>query len=171
MVLANRIWDDEEVLPLARKGKICRGDSSNLDFVSSSAFDFVYTGYIDPIMNPLHVELDDDGLEYSTNLCKSSDEKDVKQAEEEQASQEAWYRLWVEELIRIAKPGKVIAIESGAESICTLGADWGGVDKSWWAEAIGKYGWDVDPGSLFVQDGDHGRYHTMMRKLNPTRHV
>ncbi len=29
-----------------RKGMICPGDSTNLDFVPSNAFDLVYAGYI-----------------------------------------------------------------------------------------------------------------------------
>ena len=88
-------------------------------------------------------------------------------AKKAQKVQNDWFAAWVEHLIRIAKPGKVIAVESGAESLCKQPRDWGGVDKSWWKGAISTYQWNVDPNSLYMYFEDTwkgSRYHVMMRK-------
>jgi SAM-dependent methyltransferase len=44
--VASAVFDSENPPFKAQKGTICRGDSANLDFVSSNTFDLVYTGYI-----------------------------------------------------------------------------------------------------------------------------
>ena len=160
--LANRIWDEQEVVAFTNKGQICNGDSSNLSFVPSDLFDFVYTGYIDPIMNPTMMDIDDDGQCNSLNLCKT----DPVQATTEQTVQEDWFASWVSELVRIAKPGKIIAVESISKPVCADRHSWGGVDKKWWNRAISKYDWDVDPTSFVHQkETNHRRrYNVMMRK-------
>lgn len=175
VAIANSVWDDNKELEhLAQKGFFCRADSSHLDFIPDKSFDFVYTGYIDPIVDPLHhwpasltVE---EKWEKDVELCNSNDKGKQRLAKKAQKVQNEWFASWVEHLIRIAKPGKVIAVESGAESLCTNLEDWGGVDKSWWKGAISTYKWDVDPNSLYFQDvlpqGNwmDTRYHVMMRK-------
>jgi hypothetical protein len=37
----------------AKKGRICQGDSTSLEFVPSNAFDLVFTGYVTPSQDPL----------------------------------------------------------------------------------------------------------------------
>ena len=175
IAIANSVWDENKDLKqLAHKGFFCRADSSHLDYIPDNRFDFVYTGYIDPIVDPLHVLPASLTVEEKwakdVKLCKSDDKKRQRLAKKAQKAQNEWFAGWVEHLIRIAKPGKVIAIESGAESLCTNPEDWGGVDKSWWKGAISTYRWDVDPTSLYFQDiSPQGnwkdtRYHVMMRK-------
>lgn len=174
IAIANRVWDEEEAKQLASKGSFCRGDSTRLDFVPNESADFSYTGYIDPITDPLDLYPSnmtvEEKWEHSVKLCKSVDKEDQRLAKKAQKIQNDWYAKWVEHLVRIAKSGKVIAIENGAESLCTNPLDWGGVDKSWWKEAIDTYGWDVDPASLLIRDEavvgnwKDFRYHVMMRK-------
>ena len=175
VAVANSVWDEnKELEQLAHKGFFCRADSSHLDYIPDNEFDFVYTGYIDPIVDPLQrwptsLTVEEKWAK-DVELCKSDDKKRQRLAKKAQKAQNEWFAGWVEHLIRIAKPGKVIAVESGAQSLCTNSEDWGGVDKSWWKGAISTYRWDVDPTSLYFQDIlPHGnwkdtRYHVMMKK-------
>jgi len=172
--MANKIWDLPEVSEIAQKGMFCTGDSSNLDFVPSSSFDLVFTGYIDPMQDPLNLlpttSSTDEKRENSLSNCRSDNPDVQKLAALEQSKQEDWYASWINELIRIAKPGKLIVAENNAEPLCQMEGDWGGVGKEWWKDAISKYGWDVDPESIFMRRMPRGdgwnvkRYHVMMRK-------
>ena len=173
--VANSIWDEEEARQLAHKAFFCQADSTRLDyFVPDSSFDFVYTGYIDPIIDPLSLcpsnMTQEEKLEQGVKLCSSGDKKDQRLATKAQDKQNEWFAAWIHQLVRIAKPGKAIAIESGAESLCTNPLDWGGVDKSWWKEAIETNNWDVDKDSLRIYDVERVghwrdmRYHVHMRK-------
>jgi hypothetical protein len=141
---------------------ICVADSTNLSHVPSNAFDLVYTGYISPLLDPLQLNLSTNTelfAAYST-LCESSP-ADNQHA---QNIQDAWYRSWVSEMIRIAKPGAPIIVEQVSYSLCTALFDWGGVEQSFWNESIQRYQWDVD--SLDMQDDVlfRRRYHVFMRK-------
>ena len=113
---ANRFWDDPLVGGLASaKGKICRADSTDLASVPDGAFDLAYTGYIGVIENPLDLDIEDDGYISSAKYCRT----DEALARREQDVQEDWYAKWVTELVRIAKPGGYVGVESGAESWCS----------------------------------------------------
>jgi len=182
VAIANNVWDETKDLEqMAHKGFFCRADSSNLDFIPDSTFDFVYTGYIDPIVDPLQLwptlKTVEEKWAKDIELCKSDDEESQRLAKKAQSLQNEWFASWVGHLIRIAKPGKVVAIENGAESLCTNPKDWGGVDKSWWKGAINTYKWDVDPDSLFFEDEvptenwKDKRYHVMMRKIKKGAHA
>ena len=78
---------DNGILPAkGSKGKICQGDSGNLSWVPSNAFDLVYTGYITPLQDPLDFQLDEDPLwERYENIChgQSSFLKNRKQQMQE----------------------------------------------------------------------------------------
>jgi hypothetical protein len=176
VAIANRIWGDDEAKRLANKGTFCQADSTHLGHIPDDSFDFVYTGYIDPIVDPLSISPPNTSVDEkwtdAVSRCKSKDEKNLSLTQKEQEKQNKWHANWVTELIRIVKPGKLLAIENGAESLCTNPDDWGGVDKSWWAGAIELHGWDVDPDSLIIRDekiipGGHWgdtRYHVALRK-------
>jgi SAM-dependent methyltransferase len=175
IAIANSIWDGADARRIARKGFFCRGDSTKLYWIESEIFDLVYTGYIDPIEDPLDLlpsnMTAEDKRATGAQMCKSSKKTHQKLAAQGQQVQNEWYNSWVKELIRIAKPGKMIVIENGAQSICTQTDDWGDVDKSWWKEAIGVYHWHVDPESLIIRDEpkidgtwDATRYHVAFRK-------
>jgi len=179
--IANWIWKGGVSvgwsLP-ARGGTICAGDSSDLSFVPSSSFDLAYTGYIDPLNDPLNLlsESADANARRRNSIknCRSTDPEEAKLAEEEQRKQEEWHASWVKELIRIAKPGKSVVIESICESLCKhyrekpTVPDWGGVDKDWWERAVSTYGWDVS--DIFIRDAPvtkewkYPRYHVVMKK-------
>lgn len=91
----------------------------------------------------------------------------AKLAELDQKAQEDWFAKWASEIIRIVRPGGGIVIENIAFPQCDNVADWGGVDKKWWAEAVSKYGWNVDNSSIVTEDSldDERRYHLFMKKL------
>lgn len=173
--LANQIWNLKAVTEVAKKGVLCRGDSTNLSFVPSAMFDLVYTGYIDPILDPLNIlpenTTQEEKSSFSARLCTSENPKDQETSRKEQTLQEEWFAAWALEMIRIAKPGVPIIAESLDESICTNLEGWGGVDKDWWKSAISVYGFDIDPESIVTKPAGfpgimEKRYHVMMRK-NP----
>lgn len=88
------------------KGTICEGDSANLHFVPSNSFDFVYTGFISPILDVLDLGHSfDKNREHLVELCGSRDNdwKARKLSEIAQQRQNDWFAKWVTELVRIAK--------------------------------------------------------------------
>ena len=180
---ANYIFD--HAAPAAsKKGMLCAGDSTDLSFVPSNAFDLVFTGYPSPLLDPLGFEtgdVDDDYLEYK-RLCEASkkkdaDWKDIKLLVLAQEKQENFYGKWVAEMVRISKPGAVVIVEQVGYPYCDIAqvgypywderyTDSGGVDQDWWISGIEKYGWDVDPSSVETgEDNLFGaRYHVFLRK-------
>jgi hypothetical protein len=169
--IAREVWnaDRRESLPSsAVQGRICTGDSSDLKEVPSAAFDFVYTGYITPTMDPLNLNgSSDDNYDRLTEICVSEeDPEEVKLAVKAQESQNDWYGQWVGEMIRIAKPGAPVIVEQVSHAFCSAKYDWGGVDQDFWRPAVDRYHWDVDPDS-FVFEKDtifRKRYHVYMKK-------
>ena len=119
-----------------------------------------------PLENPL--KLDNQAM-YET-LCENSkvDHMALELTELAQARREDWVGNWVKQMIRIAKPGAPVIVESVPPPFCTLTWDWGGVDKDFWPRAVNKYGWDVDPTSFSFADDTifYLRHHVAMRKLN-----
>ena len=154
-------------------GILCQGDSTKLDkFVPPNAFDLVYTGYLTPLVDPLHFDLGEDGnYEHYTDLCyakNKTDWKGYKLNEVTQQIQNDWYGLWVSQMIRIAKPGAPVIIEEISSPYCSDMRDWGGVSRDWWYGAAKKYDWDIDIESIEME-GDTvfsklTRYHVFMRK-------
>ena len=144
VVFANRFYQerqhDNSTFPL-KLGRICHGDSTHLFFVPSDTFDLVMTGYIDPIVDPLNLKLSNQKYR---EYCRSHNPRKQQLMAQEQALVEDFFANWTGEMIRIAKPGAAIIVESIAYPKCQVG-DWGGVDKKWWSLAVTKYGWDVDP--------------------------
>lgn len=163
---ANAVFDN--VAPNnAKKGVICAGDSTNLYFVPSNAFDLVYTGYISPLLDPLHFNLEsDENYKKLATLCESNDRQSQAQSDMGQELQDNFYGKWVAEMVRIAKPGKAVIIEQVSVPYCDEYLDWGGVNQTFWRTGITKYGWDIDPTSLVIEDDTifTQRYHVFMRK-------
>ena len=156
-------------------GSICQADSTNLEHVPSNSIDVVFTGYIDPIVDPLGLldpeEDVSDAVDKSIERCKSVDEEDHEIAEKEQRAQEEWFARWVTEMVRITKPGGAVIIEDVAKPICQIRQDWGGVSQAWWTMAVAKYGWDVDVDSITFEPGPRNpdrykgrRYNVSMRR-------
>lgn len=176
----------KHVLPpgMARLGQpICVADSSHLQHLPSDTFDFVYTGYISPILDVLDwraVEPDLTPIDIHkrfVQLCQratasaASPHKDmeaVETLERAQIVQQQFYAQWVSEMIRIAKPGQPVVVEQVSQEKCNQITDNGGVAPEWWKEAIHVYRWPVEPDSLaFGKDYvfNTNRYHVFMRKL------
>lgn len=152
---ANRILG--QVLPETWAGNaqlgspICRGDATDLFYIPSDSFDLSYTGYIDPINDPLNLHLELGREVEWEDLCNGIGHPN-KDGKLDQAAVEDWYAKWVTELVRITKPGKPIIIEQVSQPTCIDDADWGGVGKKWWVKAIDKYGWDVDGDSIAMEN-------------------
>ena len=152
-------------------GKFCRGDSTNLSFVPSDTFDLAYTGFLDPLIDPLHMadeDMDHDEIvEHSRGLCYSREPRERSLAAAEQLAQEDWHSKWVTELLRIVKPGKIVIIEDVGYPLCSSPeSEWGGVSVEWWTEAVAKYGWDVDSQSIRIvfEPWYDNRYNVVMRR-------
>lgn len=175
VITANNFYHRQEISdnsPLhLKKGRICHGDSTNLTFVPSNAFDVVMTGYIDPIVDPLKLQL---SRKEHKKYCASDDKDQMEAIRQEQELVEDWFAAWAGEMIRITKPGGTIVLESISQERCLVG-DWGGVAKTFWANvAVEKYGWsnDIDPAAIAVMDFDvtnknkhlHDRYNVKMVK-------
>eukprot|EP00560_Eucampia_antarctica_P000270 CAMPEP_0197837980 /NCGR_PEP_ID=MMETSP1437-20131217/33953_1 /TAXON_ID=49252 ORGANISM="Eucampia antarctica, Strain CCMP1452" /NCGR_SAMPLE_ID=MMETSP1437 /ASSEMBLY_ACC=CAM_ASM_001096 /LENGTH=319 /DNA_ID=CAMNT_0043445475 /DNA_START=36 /DNA_END=995 /DNA_ORIENTATION=- len=130
-------------------GTFCPSDSTNLSHLPENSFDLVFTGYIDPIVDPFSIGVGDDDGWYDL-ICNADTEIAKKMSAKSQRLQEDWYAQWVIEMIRIAKPGKPVIIEEVSNPLCSADGDWGGVTKEWWTStAISRYSWDVDPLSFF----------------------
>ncbi len=135
-------------------------------------FDLVYTGYLDPLMDPLNILPEnatvDERQDMSVKMCNSLDPEAKQIATQAQKAQENWSAAWVLEMIRIAKPGAPIIAENLDESICQNQGGWGGVDKAWWKTAISAYGFDIDPESIVIRPSGlktmKKRYNILMRK-------
>jgi hypothetical protein len=121
------------------------------------------------LLDPLHF-----GLEYKAShnkykaLCRANetDWEAVKLKKFAQETQEDWMASWVTEMVRIAKPGAPVIVESLSPPYCEKLTDYGGISKDFWVPAIGKYGWDVDPASIVFGDdlAYKERYHVALRK-------
>lgn len=158
---------------------ICRGDATDMFFVPSNSFDLAFTGYIDPIQDPLNLEKDLGRKVKWEDLCEENGEP-TENGKRDQAAVEEWYAKWVAELIRIAKPGKPIAIEQVSLPTCKDDLDWGGVNRGWWNYAVMKYGWDINIFSIQIKEvypkdiyprnvylkGRTERYNVYMEKKN-----
>lgn len=155
-------------------GSICQADSTNLEHVPSNSIDVVFTGYIDPLVDPLGLDPEEDvsdAIDKSIARCKSADEEDSEIAEKEQRAQEEWFARWVTEMVRITKPGGSVIIEDVAKPVCQIKKDWGGVSQAWWTIAVAKYDWDIDVDSITFEPGPRNpdrykgrRYNVAMRK-------
>jgi hypothetical protein len=167
--LSNRILDEMMPTVNSHKGSVCTGDSTDLHFVPNNAFDLVFTGYIAPMLDPLHLDIDtDESLSHYRKLCKAEqgDWKGKLLSAIAQQKQEDWYGSWVGEMVRIAKPGAPVIVEQVSAPYCKLVSGWGGVDRSFWKQAVAKYNWDVDVDSI-ESEADvlfTKRYHIFMRK-------
>lgn len=105
---------------------VCRGDATNLFFIPSESFDLSYTGYIDPIIDPLGIESEPGSNLDPSGLCHEKNWTLNKLSKLDQEAQETWYAAWATELIRITKKGKLIVIEEVSLPLCESPNDWGG---------------------------------------------
>ena len=156
-------------------GSICQADSTKLEHVPSNSMDVVFTGYIDPLVDPLNLDPEEDvsnAIDKSIARCTSADEDDREIAEKEQRAQEEWFARWVTEMVRITKSGGSVIVEDVAKPVCQIRKDWGGVSQAWWTIAVAKYDWDIDVDSITFEPGARNperykgrRYNVAMRKL------
>ena len=165
--IANELFERGIYPKSTKKGALCIGDSSNLSHVPSDSFDLVYTGYISPVWDPLNF-----GSKWEHQLdriCKFQNSH-VNQAKVRnmQRTQEQWYDTWVQEMIRIAKPGAMVIVESVSRPYCdTKGL--GGVAPDFWQRHVDSGAWRIVPESLVMDKdqnfSDKRRYHVAMQKM------
>lgn len=94
---------------------------------------------------------------------KRGDRQKLRQA---QRKQEVWFSSWTRELVRVAKPGGIVAIEAVAKPFCNDTASPGGVRRTLWKEMVRRFHMGVDPASIEIVDYPMfpGSYHVFMRK-------
>jgi hypothetical protein len=155
-------------------GKLCRADSSKLhDFMPSDTFDLVFSGYITPLQDALHLNLSattPEDLDRAYRVICQEDATFLRAAEM-QRRQEDWFAKWVSEMIRIAKPGAPVIVEQVSYPYCDSFYidDWGGVAKDFWKSAVQRYQWDINVDSIEIENDSlmtASRYHVFMRKNN-----
>lgn len=168
--VANKLWDVQSRAngDWFKRGRYCQGDSTNLHFVPSNAFDLAYT-YVDVLIDGQGIFDDDMGDEERCDrmnyLCESDDPNDIAIVEKDQLMQEEWHAEWVSEMIRIVKPGKLVVIENVCLPLCLGETPWGGVDLDWWSRAAEEYEWDIDVSSIKLYQSWFGDAYTVtMRK-------
>ena len=134
-------------------------------------FTSLVLGYIEPIQDPTNLQSDLGREVQWKDLCQSRKVMTERGALD-QAAVEEWYAKWVQELIRITKPGQPIGIEQVSKPTCQDRGDWGGVSKKWWKNAVKKYNWDVNVTSIsmvnvYPKDAERrltDRYNVYMEK-------
>eukprot|EP00978_Attheya_sp_CCMP212_P040405 scaffold220050_cov55-Attheya_sp.AAC.2 len=147
--------------------------------VPASSFDVVFTGYLEPFADPLGIFenifnahkknealvelLCEGGINENQNVVAAA-----AVAAKYQEAQEEWFAKWVHELIRIAKNGAPILIESIPLPLCSHSINHvSGVPKSFWEQGVNTYGWDIDEETIEFYDmqffGDF-RYNVFMKK-------
>eukprot|EP00978_Attheya_sp_CCMP212_P011115 scaffold27184_cov45-Attheya_sp.AAC.4 len=150
--------------------------------VPAKTFNLVYTGYIEPMIDPIGM-LDSDDMSYFerttdiVNLLCDADTGFSQQqtwwaaqrvAFEYELAQEDWFAKWVHELIRIAKRSAPIIIENIPPRLCShTEMHFSGVAKEFWATGVKKYGWDIDVNSIEIVDNPFpqpDRYNVFMRR-------
>jgi hypothetical protein len=136
-----------------------------LGFVPANAFDLVYTGYLTPR------NFKDQGSKSKhVKACDDPSSEALELRNQMQRADEDWNARWVGEMIRIAKPGKVVIIEHITPPLCdnSCSGNWGGVAREWWSRAIEEYSWDIDPESIVIMSEttwpECDRYHLLMRR-------
>jgi hypothetical protein len=165
--IAHGLYKQDVFPPSTRLGQLCPADSRDLSFVPSNAFDVVYSGYITPLQDPL--KQGDDWLHWAKQeLCPAKVPDKEALVANMQAIQEDWYNAWVQEMIRIAKPGAPVMVEQVSYPLCVETSDWGGVPRDFWTTGADVLGWEIDPQSIVFADDTvqtQDRYHVFMRKL------
>jgi hypothetical protein len=157
--------------PGGQYGKMCQGDSTQIhQWVPPNTFDVVFTGFVTPLHDPLHLGLSDYELDrYYAALCSSTDPADVAQAQLLQDRQNDWFANWTSEMLRITRPGGVVAVEMISYPTCDDLDEWGGVASDWWTDSRTalRYHWPVDSATIVVQPElmlPGNRYHVRMHK-------
>ena len=157
--LAHRLYATGIFPPHTSWASYCTADSRNLSHVPANTFDLVLTGYITPLQNPFHWPAATWFTDTRVQMCPNA-----TAVEEMQVIQEFWYLVWVQQMVRIAKPGAWIWIEQVSLPFCDAG-DWGGVSHDFWPRHAPV--WGIEEASIVTmgdQVFDQGRYHVAFRK-------
>lgn len=167
--LAERLYDEGRIVEnyRGRMGRFCAADSTNLQHVPSDSFDIVFTGYITPLTDPLHVahkyDTPRDVERAYQAICENKTNPEAVQ--QMQDAQEDFFKQWVSEMIRIARPNAPVIVEQVSLPLCEAYYDWGGVSRDFWNRTV-QNEWPVNAESLVFEDDTimKGRYHVSFRK-------
>jgi hypothetical protein len=182
-MLLDSILQEATLVSGGKRGAVCTADSTQLSFIPDNSFDLVFTSHILPIPNPWELDTttiynNSQLMERRREIChlKDTDWKSAILYQLAQDRQEELYGRWVNEMIRIAKPGMVIAIEQITDPTFCLNdtnaisnISWsGGVSQSFWRNGIERYNWNIDPTSIEIETDtlfpNQHHYHVMMKK-------
>jgi hypothetical protein len=189
-VFLDTILQEASSVSGGKRGAVCAADATQLSsFIPEHSFDLVFTSHILPTPNPWDfdsysttMQLFDDTLriERQREICQRADWKSEMLYQLAQDRQEAFYGRWVSEMIRIAKPGAIVALEHIPDpTVCSAstGPDvltWsGGVPPTFWSTGVDRFHWDIDPTSIEIEIDDtlfpdQHHYHVLMKKHRPT---
>jgi hypothetical protein len=173
--LLDGVLTKKEEVGSGKRGIICSASSSDLLYVPDNTFDLVFTGHVSSQPDPWSIGQNETiVLAHRDELCKGrktgSDWKADTLLQVAQHEQDLWYALWLQNMVRIAKPGAAIIIEQVSDAYCSNGLDTlgGGVRREFWPRAIEEYDMDVDLSTVeFESDAlfpKLRRYNVFMRK-------
>lgn len=168
VTLAEQLYEQGRIVDKykGRMGRFCAADSTHLEHVPSNSFDLVFTGYITPLTDPLHISHQHDtprDVERAYQaICENKTNPELVQ--QMQQAQEEFFGQWVTEMIRLARPGAPVIVEQVSLPLCEAYYDWGGVPREFWNASIAN--WPVDDTSLLFENDTimRGRYHVFFRK-------
>ena len=177
-----------EVLPKQQQvmtNTICTGNPLDMsNYVPSNIFDFVFTGTVDLswVMNNNHdgvySELVENKNEKEDILCS---ENMIKVEELQDLTNDIYYK-WLQEMVRVTRPGGRIVIENVSPPLCSTtttttkrsnnndsrSSTNGGVSQSWWYETIqsNEFSDSIDRDSLVFGNSQIFKddYHVAMVK-------
>lgn len=129
--------------------------------------------FASPLFDPLGIEGRHSGnlLDFYKGLCHAKDLQRKNLLKLAQARQDDHVGQWINEMIRIAKPGKPVIAELLSPHLCEPNDLMGLVPQSFWKPAVDKYGWDIDPASIVIETNKllTSRYNVFMRKNSHTQ--
>jgi hypothetical protein len=171
--LLDAVLTEKEEVGSGKRGIICSASSVDLAYVPDNTFDLVFTGHISSQPDPWSTGRNETTvLAYRDEICKSrlTEWRSATLLEIAQREQNLWYAQWLNNMVRIAKPGAAIIVEQVSNAYCSNELDsWGaGVSREFWAQAIQEYDMDVDLSTVeFELDTlfpSARRYNVIMRK-------
>lgn len=171
--LLDAVLTEKEEVGSGKRGIICSANSVDLTYVPDNTFDLVFTGHISSQPDPWSIGQNESMvLAYRNEICsgKSTDWKSATLLDIAQLEQNLWYSQWLQNMVRIAKPGAAVIVEQVPTAYCSNGLDpWGaGVTRAFWAQAVQDYDMDVDLSTMeFELDTlfpSFRRYNVIMRK-------
>ncbi|GKY96719.1 hypothetical protein MPSEU_000631400 [Mayamaea pseudoterrestris] len=169
--VANQLLDSSILPGRVTFGLVCQADPTSIPHIPDNSMDIVISGGIDPLANPLGLDVGSSSELYGkyVELCEAKKDVDPDNyalSDDAQHKQNAWYRTQLDEMIRIAKPGAPIILEHVSYPLCESLYDGGGIYQSFFKSNIDLHDWNIDANSIAFEEDFvfRHRYHAFMRK-------